>query len=293
MTFQAKDIGINPNLCPTPEGAAYNPANNRNWGSTQNFADKIYPLINLVTGGNTALTDPSLAALGITNLSQLTDNQWQQIALYLLSLLVNVRGFPPSSLIFHNNSGETAPAYGVLKIQDTSLVMDANGNVTTVYEIGKPSAVFDRIYLVNATQDIAAHGYGYCSYLSESNYVLYDASGVPAVGEAWGPANGQWSLKKWRYGFTIEGGRRTTPNRVVAKQEFVNLVRGKTYTATTKGATDGIVDLYDGNSVAFNAGIEQLTGVVDDFVNIGSNKIVYVSWIGGKWADTGVECPPT
>lgn len=185
---------------------------------------------------------------------------------------------------FRNDSGEEVPAYAVMRITGAN----SDGYLT----IGKPNTTFSRVYLVNTDRTVSVDGYGYGTFLTSEHFnqldskVLYE-SGTPAYGESWGPANGQWSLKKWRYGFTILGGNDTTALTTYAVQSPVNHVWGQTDGAITKGSA-GTVEVYDGNDAQITS--TNLTSVKNKFANVADNKKVAVSWFGGSWYLVAAEC---
>lgn len=189
---------------------------------------------------------------------------------------------PPRGIVFRNTSGEEIPAYAVMRI--TGAERRAGRPVITV---GKPSTTFRRLYLVNGSKKVgaASTAYGVGTYLDEGGEVLYD-SGTPAMGESWGPKNGQWSLAKWRYGFTITGAVDSTGLKVVATQTEVNEVYGQTNGALNKGST-GTVDLYDGNNSAITS--TSITAT-NRFANVATSKKVICTWIGGTWLASSAEC---
>lgn len=189
----------------------------------------------------------------------------------------------PTIVRFRNDNSGTAPAHGVLRVTDVVLI-DGVPHLT----IDKPNTSFQRLYLVNGDDDIQSGGTGWGFRLTDHDgYVLYDSgSGTPAYGECWGPQNGTWTLKKWRYGFTIMGGNATDPTRTVAVQEFVNLFRGKTDAAHAKSAT-GTISIYDGDSVDTT---DNMASVLNDYADLAISKWVDVVWKGGKWTLAAGEC---
>src|SRR5947209_15671869 len=83
-------------------------------------------------------------------------------------------------LSFLNSSGETAPAFGLLRINSIQL---KNGQVQ--YVIGKPTTTFWGLYLVNGAIDVPDGKPGMCT-LDGPCQAIYD-SGTPAIIETWGP----------------------------------------------------------------------------------------------------------
>lgn len=184
---------------------------------------------------------------------------------------------------FRNTSGEVIPAYGVMRV--TGAEVKAGLRILTV---AKPSATFQRLYLVNGPTRVGSGGdaRGVGTWLEEDGYVLYE-SGTPAYGESWGPKAGQWSLAKWRYGFTVVGGLAGTGAgiRVVAKQEPVNTILGKADSAISADSS-GTVSIYDGNrsDTTDNLTAYTFTGITD------TSAFLFVGWIGGTWYASPAEC---
>lgn len=188
---------------------------------------------------------------------------------------------------FRNTSGEIIPAYGVMRV--TGVELKAGLPIITV---AKPSTTFDRLYLVNGSMRVgsASTCRGVGTWLYEGGYALYE-SGTPAYGESWGPKDGQWSLAKWRYGFTIWGA--TTGSigsgtaRVIAVQAEVNEVYGQTNGAMALDGT-GTVDLYDGNNTAITS--TSITATNRFVTSVATAKKVICTWIGGTWLASAAKC---
>lgn len=190
---------------------------------------------------------------------------------------------PEKRVRFRNDNSGTVPAYGVLRPTGATTV--GGRRVVTV---DQPNASFYRRCLVNGPRPVATGKYGWATRLSEGGPVLYE-SGTPAFGESWGPKSGQWSLAKWRYGFTIDGANDTDALTTQATQEAVNLFWGQTDGPITNGATNGVVEVYDGNDAIVTS--TTVTGVKNKSgIDIGDNKKVWVSWVAGAWHVTSAEC---
>lgn len=191
----------------------------------------------------------------------------------------------PKLVQFRNTSGEEIPAYGCMRV--TGAELKAGLPLITV---AKPDTTFHRLYLVNGPlrvgSDSNARGVG--TWLEEAGYVLYE-SGTPAVDESWGPKASQWSLAKWRYGFTIVGGLAGTGSgiRVLAKQEQVGEVYGQTNGAIALDAS-GTVDLYDGNNAAITS--TSITATNRFVTTVATGKKVIATWIGGTWLLSAAKC---
>lgn len=196
---------------------------------------------------------------------------------------------------FRNDSAETAPAYGVMRVADYD---DAAGLVSIL----KPSVSveFQRFYLVNLGSDVAAGAIGTGTWLEESDYVLVDSSA--GKGERWGADGDSWSLVKNNYGFEMIGDSTTetinegeegeyTATICRARQSLVSHVVGKC-SSITKGST-GTVTVWRRDSAG---DYEASTFVVTARAlgqDCASGKYLAVSWEAGEWVCGPMECGAT
>lgn len=186
---------------------------------------------------------------------------------------------------FRNNSGETVPFGSVMCISSTEAGSKTN---STRYVITKPTTALERVLLVcQSSSGVADGSNGEASWLFDGGFVAYD-TGSPAIGESWGPKPSQWTLTKWRYGFTVTGTTQTINGVacVAAIQQPVNIFKGKTDAAHNKGST-GTISVYDGNGTDTTINV---SSVGNDYANIATTKAVACSWIGGIWQLTSAEC---
>lgn len=92
---------------------------------------------------------------------------------------------PGEAYIFRNDSGETVPAFGCMRVTDAET--DANRYVIV---IGKPNSTGGP-FVFNGPREVADGEYG----IAFSGIVkAYFTTGTPAVGEVWGPNSG-WSVE--------------------------------------------------------------------------------------------------
>lgn len=97
-----------------------------------------------------------------------------------------------------NDTAEEIPAFAVMRV---------SGRETTgEYKVAMPNADSQTGCLINGPVVIPVAKYGQA--LDDFPWaVLYDTGdGTPAVGEAWGPGNGSWKLRKGKTGYQIYGG---------------------------------------------------------------------------------------
>lgn len=183
---------------------------------------------------------------------------------------------------FRNDNAGTVPAHGCLRITGMATVKGK-----PILTIDQPNTTFGRLYLVNGQNQVATGktGWGYFLMGDKPRKVLYD-TGTPAYGESWGPKASQWSLAKWRYGFTILGSNDTTALTTHAAQHVVNHFIGKTDASHAKSAT-GTISVYDGNRADTSMNV---TDVYNLFAAVATTKWVDVEWRGGTWYLTAAEC---
>ncbi len=96
-----------------------------------------------------------------------------------------------------NVGGTTIPAYGLMRV--------TGREATGEYQVQQPNTDSQAGCLVAGPWDIPASEYGQA--LDDFPFpVLYDtADGTPAAGEAWGPGNGSYKLRKGKTGYLIYG----------------------------------------------------------------------------------------
>jgi hypothetical protein len=184
---------------------------------------------------------------------------------------------------FRNDNSGTVPAYGLMRVTGMATVEGK-----TLFTIDKPNTSFNRLYLVNGPTEVLTGKRSWGYWLWHADYVLYDTGNTPADGESWGPQDNTWTLKKYRYGFTIMGGNTGTgaASRTIAVQHEVLAFTGKTDASHAKSAT-GTISVYDGNDVDTSINV---ASVKNKYADLDSGKWVDVSWRGGNWELTAGEC---
>lgn len=101
--------------------------------------------------------------------------------------------------LFVNKSGETVPAFGVMRVTET------DPSTRQALYAQKPDGTnSDCTLWINLEIARPDGKTGFCTR-SEGCYVLFDDSDTPAAGEEWGPTD-DWKLHKGRSGFVIVGG---------------------------------------------------------------------------------------
>lgn len=187
---------------------------------------------------------------------------------------------------FRNNSGETVPAHGCMRITGTE-----TSDGVERFIIAKPNTSFKRIYLINGPDTVASTAQGWATFCWHADWVLYDDASTPAAEESWGPQDGSWEIKKWRYGFTIQGSATGgSTDLVLAQQEWVNAFLCKSNEAIAANGGTGAVSVYDGNQ-ADMTGIDVSSCVNRTGLNYDNGKWGNAKWLGGKWFVEPWECP--
>lgn len=185
---------------------------------------------------------------------------------------------------FRNDFAGTIPAYGVCRVTGADTVDDV-----PVLTVDRPDTSFNRLYLVNGDGDVAEDGFGWGTFLWHADWVLYDDASTPAFGESWGPQNGSFELKKWRYGFTIwgepSGG---TTDIVLASQHWVDGFLCKSNEEFAADGGTGGVSVYDGNQADTSIDVSGCVNRTSlTFANDDWGK---ATWLGGNWFVEPWEC---
>lgn len=197
----------------------------------------------------------------------------------------------PRGVFFRNTSNEEIPAYAVMRVTGGEDYFGIN-----CLKVEKPSSSFQRLYLVNGRNKVAANSsstktYGYGTWLHDADWVLYDTTdGTPAYEQVWGPVSSSWKLRRHYYGFHILGGTNTSKSgseRVIAKQQMVMNVIGKTDASISKGSS-GTVSVWKGDRSADTT--INISSVATPFAAISSGKWVRVVWDAETPGATAAEC---
>lgn len=165
-----------------------------------------------------------------------------------------------------NNAGSECPAFGVFAVTSNTVTGGKN-----ILQGSQPSTTFSRSYAVNGEFPIAANGYG-GAYTHGLVLVKYD-TGTPAVGETWGPAPSQWTVKKGYPGFICMGIVSSTDKIMLARYDEPGIYLVKADADISKGSTGTCSLYYD------NAGTE-----TDTTINIADCKALGAAITSGKWA---------
>jgi hypothetical protein len=188
---------------------------------------------------------------------------------------------------FRNDSGETVPRCGVMRVTGNEVI----GN-RPMFKTVKPDATFSRLYLVNGEREVSSGATGYGNWLHEADYASYNSSsGTPAYGEVWGPKSGQWTLEKYRSGFTIQGHTTTidTVDVVLAVQAHVDLLIGKADAAIANGAS-GTCSVWMG-AAGSEADTTWNVTAFNRSADIAEGEWASITCVHGQWYLAPLECP--
>jgi hypothetical protein len=176
---------------------------------------------------------------------------------------------------FYNASGETAPAFAVMAVND-----GGKSGLEPYLTITKPSATFRRQYVVNGDLPVPGGSWGYC-YERGSVEVLYE-SGTPAKDEGWGPKPDQWELARfYPETATVVKVSDTATRRMVANWKQITECWGNVTTAVSQGGT-GNVALYAGTFGSETSIGITLSGVGNPSTDLTLHDKVNIGWMNGQ-----------
>ena len=195
-------------------------------------------------------------------------------------------------LPFRNDASSEVPPFGILRVtgavelDDDSLLLLAD----------QPNTYGSQyLHAINGPIAVAAGGYGSCYRPSEIFFAraAYDtADGTPAFGEAWGPRNATWKLKKNTGGFRILGDPDATTGTVLVAHAPMLHFKGVCDASHAKGAT-GTISIYTGTGDGTDTTVN-MTGVWNAFADVASGATVDCRWddsvAAGEWRLTAAEC---
>lgn len=148
-------------------------------------------------------------------------------------------------ILFRNDSGETIPAGGVMRVTGVTVVKQR-----PAVKVEKPNGYGGREgrYLVNGMVPVADGQYGeaqdgplYSVYFDTSD------SATPTAGELWGPVDASWKARRYVPGFRIVGLPESGQKLVICRLAPMQSVLVKTDAAHAKSAS-GTCSVYHGNT---------------------------------------------
>jgi len=223
----------------------------------------------------------SSATEGDIRILSTPDGTGEQLVFVLID-----RSGATQTIRFRNESGETCPAYGVMRVTG----YDTDDELIT---IAKPNSTFQRHVLVNLGEAVANNATGNGTWLDESGKVLTESAAAP--GETWGPKSGQWSLAKDRPGFEIVGPVTGEEYQAIARQQIVNRVFAKTYGDAIEQGDTVTCKVYFLTAGALVDSSMTLT-VRDVFMNldeeIEEDTKIWAEWYCSEWVVAQAYCAP-
>lgn len=194
---------------------------------------------------------------------------------------------------FTNESSETVPPYGLLRI--TGAAKNATGS-RMILTASKPNTTFQRFYAVNGATPVVAGYKGACTLCLGQPVMVAIDTGTPAYGEGWGAKPSSWKLNK-NYpggGFTVLGGNNTDKGAALFVQQPVNSLIGKLNGTLSQGGSVG-VSIWRGAAASeadeTNWDITAYDWLMKSGATaIASGKRAKIEWLNGNWYVTQCEC---
>lgn len=191
-------------------------------------------------------------------------------------------------LEYRNDSGETIPAYGIVRI--TGIIIPEPGRV--LLTVAKPN-VYGCQYqcAINGPVPIGAGKFGNCSRETFAAALYDTADGPPGIGERWGPRDGTWKLRRNTGGFAVVGTTKAATGLVLVQPAPMLSFVGKTDIAHAKGVT-GTVSIHAGTLGSETDTTADMTGVYNRYADVASGKWVRCEWNGqyNDWELVAAEC---
>jgi hypothetical protein len=190
---------------------------------------------------------------------------------------------------FINNNAAQIPAYGVVRATGMSII-EAGRVVLTVDQpntFGCQANCF-----VNGPVAVSAGQYGYATRSGPVVGLYETADGTPAFGEAWGPRNGTWKLKKNTGGFFALGATNTALGLALFVPHPMLTFRGKTTAAAINKGASGSINIYTGALGSETDSGQTMSGVYNRFANAAQGKWVTCGWNfeSQGWELIDLEC---
>lgn len=195
----------------------------------------------------------------------------------------NYGGAPRSGkkgIRFYNDSGETIPAYGIMRITGSN----TKGFVT----VSKPNTAFQALYLVNGGWDVAYQSTGRGSFLMGDTtslfdrYARYDTGDTPLAGESWGVVNNSWELHKHGPGFGIIGSPDTEKGIVPVIQIYPTEILVKRTAGSLAANSSGEFEVHGGVAGSESDSGQRVTAHNKMSVAFGDEKYGAVGIMNGQ-----------
>lgn len=191
---------------------------------------------------------------------------------------------------FLNDSGETVPSRGIVKIvADIQTHEVGDEIVNVVYKGDKPDTTFAKKYGICWPFPVEDGEVGFLTF-DGPQWMPYD-SGTPAIGEGWGPKPGQWTLSKGFPGAIVDGIIDSTDKLLLGTLSPITALLGKTTGAITGGtSTTTAYRIWTGTSGSeADGGWTTVPGAITR-VDIGTTKFVKLTWVNNGWIMEPLEC---
>ena len=189
-----------------------------------------------------------------------------------------------SWIVYRNDSGETVPPFGLLRLTGTAQVL--NQHIVTAT---KPDSVFCRYYAVNGPASVSNGKMGECTL---TPLAIVRTESVSSAGITYGAKSGQWGLEPNRPGFFSIGLRTITRGLYLVRaiQEPVCVLTGKTDAGIAADASGTVSVHFQSSGSPSEYDITAFLNWMHGSQLISANKQVLVQWVDGRWLITGAEC---
>lgn len=181
-----------------------------------------------------------------------------------------------SAVPFLNGSGETCPAYGVIRIAG---IVEA-GNAL-ILDGQKPNNFGSQyLHYINGPKDVPDGKIGRC-YPDDVVTALYEISEetTPPFGSIWGPRNDSWSLHRRTGGWTIVGDPDETLEVVAVRRTPFDWFMGAANEAIALSG-QGDVSIYYWSGTGFLTTSVTMPDVFSFLGGLPSGSIVECKWLG-------------
>lgn len=198
---------------------------------------------------------------------------------------------------YKNDTSEVIPAGAILRVSSATPNV-SQGQSRPAFLVGKPDAVGSQYrHAVNALNRVPAGGYGQLTFEGPVFAKYETGDGTPALGEAWGPNNNEWVLRKRIGGFVVDqvSTNGTTAGVMVVRFAPWLYTYGK-LDADIAHASSATASVWDSNGdTTFNVTVYD-PGLIGTGKEIVSGSWVHAHWntLDNHWILTGASaCPST
>lgn len=177
---------------------------------------------------------------------------------------------------FRNDSGETIPAFGVIRVTGATEIeaeFGANHFVVTADKSNTYGSQYT--HYLNGPVAVADGAYGTCTSVFPA-MAKHDGTTSPTLGKLFGPRDDSWVLNKETGGFIV---LKELPNDIVIVERMPMLAfTGRFDSSTSQGSTGTVSVYWQGSDTTQN-----ITGVYAVSGDFATTDDVNVSWLNERW----------